>query len=395
MLKRYIFKDLDIGILNLNNVIQEVSRKNMTGFLRVVYWTRDEYLLFHEGEPFQGVIFHTDGQRTNFESDKFSLKDEEGSATLVETTLDDLVSIQEFRISPDTEGAFFIFPYGLQVQEPVSLNFVDFDKEMLLAKRSHLDGYMAIYSPSELFGIVVFESGNPVTVLSANGSLGQSAINYINANIIPARSYLSVYNLEPEIVSFMCSMWGDNVREVKLNSDNYANVKDYIASKNMDAVVLLESGGICRYDLFFRGHLVDTMVKDKGIFIYDEDEKHRLAVKVENLPDKRMKVFEVRILQELNPVNVMIETKQDIHQETQDKVPVEKVSAIRSAFIQDIGPIGRLIWDRLLNEYGLRETDININQLKLIIEKLRAEFPEEEARKDFIRRVKEILPDIT
>ncbi len=395
MLKRYVFKDLEVGVLNFNNILDEVRRKNLTGFLRVIYWTRDEYLLFHEGEPYQGVAFHSGRQRINLEPDKFRFRDEEGSATLAEATLDDLVSIQELRTEPDTDGAFLMFPYGLQVQEPVSLSFVDFKKEMLLAKRSHLNGYMAIYSPNEIFGVVVFEAGNPVMVLGANGSLGQSAVNYINANIIPAKSYLSVYNLEPEIVNFMCSMWGDNVREIKLNSDNYADVKEYIAGKNMDVVVLLESGGIYRYDLFFKGQLVETIVKDRGIFIYDEEEKVHLSEKVENLPDKKIEVFEVKILKERSPVDVVIEIGQARVEELQEAVPAEKVDAIKTAFIRDIGPIGKLIWEKLINEYGLKETDMNINQLRLVVEKLRAEFPEEEARKDFIRKVRDILPDAT
>ncbi|NPA42194.1 MAG: hypothetical protein GXO18_07980 [Aquificae bacterium] len=393
MLKRYLFKDLDTKVMSFSKVIDEIRRKNLTGFLRVVYWTRDEYLLIREGEPYKVVIFNTDGTRQSAEPDTFKLGDEDGTASLAETTVDDLVAIAEYRHNPKMDGSIIFFPHGTPIQEPISVSFLDVNREFLLAQRSHLDGYMALYSEEEIFGLVVFQGGLPVAVFAGDGSYGQPAISYINAHLIPAKSFMSMYALEPELLSFMYSMHDDNIIELDLQIKNYSEAREYISKGRRSAIVVIESEGISRYDLFFRGQLIESLVKDKGVFLQGED-KERLSVKVENLPDRTIKLYEVSLIEKPNTIDVVIEVTSEEVVDTSPEVPLEKVTAVKSEFIRDIGPIGKLIWEKTLEEYGFKESSMNLNQLKIVVERLRKEFPEEDMSKEFMRKIEDILPDI-
>jgi len=394
MIKRVLFKDLDVNVMNIGKVYEEVRRKEVTGFLKLVYWSKDDYLLFHRGAPYKVVTFNSDGSRNISEADKFSVDRREGTATLVETTIDDLVGIIEDRSDVIHDGSLVFFPYGLPVQEPVSISFLDINKEFMLAQRSHLDGYVALYSDEQLFGTIVFHSGFPVAVFGGDGSFGDRAVTYINANLIPAKSFMSMYTLEPELLSFVYSMHSDNVREVEKDFSTYEEAEAVIKEERKNAIVITRGEGIHRYDMFFMGQHIDRLVKEKGVFLSEEMGKDRLATKVENLPSRTITVYDVSIIEKPRPIEVVIEGVEEEVVASDNEVPLDKVLDIKSAYIKEMGPVGKLLWDKTLNELGFKESSMTTNHVRIVVEKLRKEIPEESATKEFLRQVENILPDI-
>ncbi len=394
MIKRVLFKDLDVNVMNISKVYDEVRRKEVTGFLRIVYWSKDDYLLFNRGTPYKVVTFKADGSRSVSDAEKFVVEKKEGTATLVETTIDDLVGIVEDRHSLLHDGSLIFFPYGLPIQEPVSISFLDINKEFLLAQRSHLNGYVALYTEENLFGIVVFQAGFPVAVFGGDGSFGDSAITYINANLIPAKSFMSMYTLEPEILSFVYSMHSDNVREMDGEFKTYEEAEELVVEEKKNAIVVTDGEGIHRYDMFFRGQHVDRLVKEKGVFVNAGEEKEKLATKVENLPDRTITIYDISLIEKPKPLEVIIEGVEEEVVVSDNEVPLDKVMEIKSAFIKEMGPLGKLIWEKTLSELGFKESSMSTNHLKIVVEKLRREIPEEEATREFLRQVEDILPDI-
>ncbi len=394
MIKRVLFKDLDVNVMNISKVYDEVRRKEVTGFLRIVYWSKDDYLLFNRGTPYKVVTFKADGSRSVSDAEKFVVEKKEGTATLVETTIDDLVGIVEDRHSLLHDGSLIFFPYGLPIQEPVSISFLDINKEFLLAQRSHLDGYVALYTEENLFGIVVFQAGFPVAVFGGDGSFGDSAITYINANLIPAKSFMSMYTLEPETLSFVYSMHSDNVREMDGEFKTYEEAEKLVVEEKKNAIVVTDGEGIHRYDMFFRGQHVDRLIKEKGVFVNAGEEKEKLATKVENLPDRTITIYDISLIEKPKPLEVIIEGVEEEVVVSDNEVPLDKVMEIKSAFIKEMGPLGKLIWEKTLNELGFKESSMSTNHLKIVVEKLRREIPEEEATREFLRQVEDILPDI-
>lgn len=395
MIKKHIFKGLDVNVLNLKNVLEEVRRKELTGFLRITYWARDDFLLFLNGEPFKVVSLHSDGRRTALDPDSFKVENREGTATLVETTLDDIVAFQEYRYDPGKDGSLIFFPYGDPVQEPVSVSFIDLNKEFLLAQRSHLDGYMAIYTENRILGIVIFQQGVSVAVFGGDASYGSQGVEFINSNLIPTKSYMSMYTLEQEILSFLYSMHTDNVRKSETTFLNYNEAKAHVERNRRDALVLLEGGGIYRYDLFFRGQKLGTVVKEKGFFVQEEEEKNKLSLKVENMPDTRVEVFDISLIEKPQKIEIVIEGVSEEEETVEGELPLDKIGEVKSAFIKELGPVGKLLWEKTIDEFGFKESAMGIKQMKVLVNRLVKEIPEEEAKRAFLGKVRGIFPDIT
>jgi hypothetical protein len=393
MLRRVAFKDLDINVLNLQNVLEDVRRRGVTGYLRVVYWDSEEYLVFVEGSPRRAVSISVDGRRLVEEPGSFTVKGKEGTATLVETTLDDLVGFFEYRHTPEKDGSLIFFPYGTLAQEPVSLNYLDVNKEISLAQRSHLTGYIALYTEEELIGMVVFSGGQPVAVFGGNGSFGEEAVAYINVNLVPSRSYMSMYVVEPEVLSFMVSMQRRNVHPVDSVFMTYQEAEQQVVGSKKDALILVESGGVFRYDLFFRGQRVERILKEKGFLVEGEEHRNRLSVKVENMPERRIRLYEITLEERMEPVGISLEVAA-APEVVQEEVSPELVDTVRSEFVKKMGPVGKLLWNRILNEMGLREDSLTRAQLKTLIPKLRDEIPEEDARREFLEKIREVSPDM-
>ncbi len=393
MLRRTVFRGLDVNVLNLDNILREVSRRELTGYLRVVYWDKDDFLLFSGGLPFRAVTIRSDGRRLFHEVQAFRIEQRDGSATLVETSLDELVAFQEYRHSPDRDGALIFFPYGTVVQEPVSVSFLDLNRQFLLAQRSHLNGYMALYTEESLIGMVIFQGGIPVAVVGADGSFGESAVEYINSNLIPTESRMSMYAVEAELVPFLCSLRVANLSRVDSIFMTYQEAQEHVSSDRMSALILTESEGIYRYDFFFKGQHVERLLKDKG-FLVAEEERERVSLKVENLPERKIHLYRVEMVEKLSPMEVVFEGTSAAAPATDNYIPSEVVEQVKAIFVEEMGPLGRLIWERTLEVMGFREATLNGKQMKLLTERLKREIPEEEVARRFARKIKDTLPDI-
>ena len=268
MIGEKLLKSLDVGVVNLESVLKEVSKRKITAFLRVTYWDREDFLLFLKGEPLRYVSISNDEKRELKPPGEFRLSEKEGTVSLVECTLDDIVGFLSCHVEPERSGSLILFPWGEPVQEPTSLNFIDIEKELLLARRSHLSGYMALYTRDKLLGIVVFYEGEPVAVFGGNGTYGKEGIAFINENLVPAKSYMSMYALEHEVMPFLYSL--NKARILSSHVGRYEEAKERAKDIGSGSLILAEGGGMRRYDFFFRGANVMSFLKDNGFFITDE-----------------------------------------------------------------------------------------------------------------------------
>jgi len=392
MQKKVLFKDIDINVLNLANVLDEVRKKEITGFLRVVYWDSDEYLLFFNGIPKRSVTINADGRRLVLSPENFKVKEKEGSASLIETTLDDLIAFQENRSDPEKDGPLVFFPLGTMTQEPVSLGFLDVNKEFALAERSHLDGYVAFYTDSKLLGTVIFAGGKPVNIQGGNGSSGSSAVSYLNSALNPSTTYMSMYSTEHELLSFLYSMSPERVKKDPRVFENFQTAQSTVQKEKLNAIVVTESEGIVRYDLFFRGQRIENFVREKGFFITDEDLKERLSIKAENLPESKVNLYTVNFVEKPEPVEVKL-TAAETEEETPE-VASDIVAVVKADFIRLVGPVGRLLWEKIIKDEGLKEASMTKGQFRNLIDKLVREIPEESGRKEFLEKIKQDAPDI-
>ena len=314
---------------------------------------------------------------------------------MVETSLDDLVSFQTLKRYPQRDGACIFFPYGSMIQEPVLMSYLDVNKEMIMAQKSHLDGYIAIYTRESLLGIVVFSQGSPVAVFGGNGTVGKEAIEYINNFATPSKSYISVYSVDTELMPFVYSLKPSNVKRLDVHFTLYKEAQERIEGSRISGIVMLEGGGIYRYDLFFRGHHVARLVKDKGFLVTGEEDKNRLSVKIENMPESSITLYELNVTTSPSPIEIGFATQAEKAQEAGGvSIDSEAVGKIKDIFVKELGPVGKVLWGRILEELALNESGMNSMQVKVLLERLQEEMPEDSAKEEFLSRVKEALGDI-
>ncbi|MDQ7082170.1 MAG: hypothetical protein Q9N34_03655 [Aquificota bacterium] len=167
---------------------------------------------------------------------------------------------------------------------------------------------------------------------------------------------MSMYTLEPEVLSFFYSLRSDNLRRAEESFKTYREVQETVSKDKRDAIVVIEGEGIHRYDLFFRGHLVDSLVKDRGIFVEDPQEKEKLSRKVENLPSRSIKLYDVSLIEKPQPLEVALHEPDVEGGEEIKTVPIDKgIGDQVERFIKDIGPVGKLLWRGGSASSALRE----------------------------------------
>jgi len=194
-----------------------------------------------------------------------------------------------------------------------------------------------------------------------------------------------MYALEHEVMPFLYSL--NKARILSSHVGRYEEAKERAKDIGSGSLILAEGGGMRRYDFFFRGANVMSFLKDNGFFITDEEELRELSAKVEGMPDVKVSVYEVPLVENPEPIEVVIEpTSPDT-----DKLLPETVRKIKSLFIKKIGPVGRLIWSKTLEELGIEEEAVGRKEVLSLIERLGREIPEEDAREDFLHRCKEIV----
>ena len=383
MLKTYLIKDTDIALIDLKKLLDDARLRKLTGFLHVSYWDRDDFLLLHQGKPVRSVAFHQDGRTVFGDPNGFGFVSQWGTVTLAETGLDDLVGLQEAGLYVLKERGINLFPCGTPVQSDIPMTYLDIDRVFLLAKKSHVDGYAAFYTPTGLIGTVVFQGGEPVGAVGPRGSKDTSGIKGIASSVIPPKSFVTLYTLESDLIPFFLSICRGGVRYLETEE----------VPEDFSGVVVTGARGTYRYDLFFRGAGVGTLFKERGVFIWDEGRKREISDKIDGLPGKERLVFEVDLNVELKPLEFSPDELK-AKEETQE-VPAESVDRIKALFVREMGPVGRIIWEKILEEFHLKEGSMTLRQLSLLVDRLKEEFPEEEAKREFIVKVREIVPNLS
>ncbi len=376
MIKRYIFKELDLKLLNLDKVLGEIRNKKFTGFLKIDYWDRSEILTFHEGNGLKLVKIFTDGKASLEEFKNFRIENSEGSSSLMEADIEDISSLHCFALNTSSLHCLSIFPYGTPFHDTVPVEFVNIKNELRLIREAGLYGYMAFFTPYELLGFIVLQNGEPVEIIKEKN---------IKSLLHIKDAYISIYSLEPELVQFLYSM--KNAKLINEKFKDFKEVKEYVESEKMDAIVHTVAGNIHRYDFFFRGLKVSEIVRYSGILISEDEEREALSSKVENIPEKNIHLYSINIITDVKRVNV----EELFTEKGEREISPENLNEIKIEFIKYLGPVGKILWDKILKEMGIDEGVLYESDIRRLVDRLEREIPEEDLKKEFKERVKEKL----
>jgi hypothetical protein len=71
-------------------------------------------------------------------------------------------------------------------------------------------------------------------------------------------------------------------------------------------------------------------------------------------------------------------------------VPEDTVRRLKEFFIEEIGPIGSLLWNRILKSNGLDEAKLSEDDFEKLVNILRDEIPDEKHKDKFIEKVRRL-----
>ena len=385
MPKRAVFKGLDIQTLNLRSLLEDLRIKKFTGFLKVSYWNRDEFLLLFEGRPLRGIALSEEGKFVKFPPQDFALKDQRGSASLFEASLFEIVLLENPFWDPLKHGPLVFLPFGDTVQEDIFLGYVDLEKELLMIERSHLYGYVALYTTEEIVGMILFENGKCVGIFAGDGNSGQGAKTYISTHFLPAKTYLTAVSLEPEIVNLFHLSRRENLGFVEGHQEG----PSYFRETQKSGLVVSNASSLTEIDVFYKGSEAFSVVKEAGVILGGE-RAQEVREKIKDLPGVESRSYEFISLEPPSYTDF----KLDLLSQTAGPIlSSDKIEEVKSLYVSEIGPVGKILWEKTLEGMGLKEGGLSAKTLKLIIERLADEIPEGEARREFMNRVRSIVPE--
>jgi hypothetical protein len=170
-------------------------------------------------------------------------------------------------------------------------------------------------------------------------------------------------------------------KEGTVNSEEELTLlKKEISGRKLSALLdLIFNGGKRLYEFFYRGvsflKLLHHMEK-----IETANPSITLGVK------NHFSLYSLEVKESLQPIHV------EFYEDTgYEYVKEEKVNAVKLYFIEEIGPIGSLLWNKILKDRGYREKSMREEDLKSLIDVLYKEIPDSMHANRFLEKVRRVV----
>ncbi len=387
MQRRAVYSELNLGAVNLNQLFVDVSSRKLSGYFKVSYWDEDHYILYTEGEAITGMSIERDGSRKNIDYKGYKPKEMSGTVSFFEVPLINVLLFRDQQRTPPTPYNFV--SYGREFLSCMRLSHIDLEKLMHHMKESHLNGYMVLSSNREFLFMVMLQKGTPVALYSDKG---YSTDGHKSFTVDRESSYIAAYATEPEVPLIFASM--ENMEKIIettfMSREEFLLVQKEVSTKKMNAFFdVLLYGGKRLYEFFYRGSLIF-----KTVHALDElmDEHTDILPGTKN----RSSLYSLRIKEFLNPMDISIEVASRIAPPLRANAAFEfieesKLVAVRAYFIEEIGPIGPLLWNKILKERGYEERHMTKNNLMELIDILYREIPDEKHAKRFLEKARRVI----
>ncbi|NPA42190.1 MAG: hypothetical protein GXO18_07960 [Aquificae bacterium] len=376
-MRQEIRDTINLEYADLDVVFEELKKEEFTGFIKVSIWKVNEYIAFYKGKPERVFISSENGFEEAHPSG-YTLP-RTGTAQIIETDLFNILNALKGSFNPERDCALCLAGYGYELETCLPANTFNTDRLIDRFERGLHSGYAMFHTHKDVFGIIIFYKGTPIGVFS-QGLKGEDALKYINNNY--ERSMVSLFTLKHDFAKLLSSMGGlKSMREGVIEGQpELLALSDDIKERKMTALLYLDGGRDNRYYSFFlKGNHVTTI--RESLLELREIAEGRI-----NFSGK-FYLYPLYVEEEPKSIKLDIDTHEDIT----EKVSEDKVSAIKEAFIDEIGPVGKVLWSKILKEFGWKDHSIPANRLKDLINTLAKEIPFEEHRTGFISKVRRLV----
>ncbi len=349
MWKKKLQADLLGSVVNFKSVLKDLRKQRLSGFVKAEGWDFADYIIFFEGSPLRAIR-------------KKHLRNENLNLTTYSPPEDTKLSIYETHplltahilkeFSFPKYQTLILSGYGEEVFFS-RLDMIDFVKLCDFLRKSGFTGYITLYTPSKILGNLFYVGGEPKAINS--GKLwNEEALNYIFK--YSGVKFLSAYHIPPEELYVLLSL-----------------KHGYKEGENSTGLIISESGSI---QIVHDNLIINTLrILPEGIA--QEDTKEI----------KEGVFYALDYTDNFPSINVALDNLQLEEEFVKENV----LDRVKEVFIDCIGPVGSILFDRMLSEYTDERNRISKSNLQDFITRLKEEIPEEYLQEEFYDKVKEVI----
>ncbi len=369
MQKIELYKDIKLSLVNFDEITKELKGRYFTGYFKLSYWDRIDYLFFSSGSLLRGVSVKADGELLEI---GFPYTPE-GDALLsvYQCQLMDVLSLMYMYDMP--VGPYAFISVGRVVMRSIKLAHLDRDSLLSNLSEEKSNGLLVIHDSMRIKNMVVFERGLPVAVCSANSCVTTGRVS------VPANreDYVSFVEVSPEYVPFVASCLKGRHLEVHSfeGLEEFRKGVSSILPVGLSAIVSIvwKSGKVYR-ELYHFGSLVDY-------FSVSEEGFQKERIQEDTYLKAYIQSFELEKVTGID-VDFSLESAKDKYVDT------SVVNYIRERFVDEIGPVGPLIWRKIMKENDMNENMLTLDKLRRLVKLLADEIPDESSLGVFLNKIR-------
>jgi hypothetical protein len=377
-----LYKDLNLESVNLEEIFREIQNKSESGYLKITYWDQEDYIFYAGGKPIGGATYDRQGRKIVLDYLSYRMKNNNGTLSFFRLPTLEVLVFKYKELKFPTPYNFV--SYGNEFLAPVKTTMVDPNRVLQQAKRSHLDGYIVIGDDENYKCMLFLQGGNSIAFYDGRQFIKKGDVRF---SVKRETDYVGVYSTEAEVsllLSCMDTLKLDVENNFRSKEELEAIEKSITSRKSTCLLDATLSNGDRLYQFFYGGASIVKILHSR--------EELALASRIDIKPgtENRLKVFSIDVPSETGSVNVEFVYEDVDRKVYTPSVPEEMVRKLKEFFIEEIGPIGSLLWNRILKSNGLDEAKLRKDDFEKLVNILRDEIPDEKHRGKFIEKVRRL-----
>jgi len=377
-----LYKDLNLESVNLEEIFREIQNKSESGYLKITYWDQEDYIFYAGGKPIGGATYDRQGKKMALDYLSYRIRNYNGTLSFFKVPTLEVLVFKYKELKFPTPYNFV--SYRNEFLAPLKTTMVDPNRVLQQAKRSHLNGYMVVCDDENYKCMLFLQGGNSIAFYDGRQFIKKGDVRF---SVKRETDYVGVYSTEPEVSLLLSCM-----DTLKLGVENNFRSKEELEAieksiTSRKTTCLLDatlSNGDRLYQFFYGGASIVKILHGR------EELALASRIDIKSGTENRLRVFSIDFPSETGSVNVEF-----VYEDTNTKVYTlsvseYKVGKLKEFFIEEIGPIGSLLWNRILKSNGLDEAKLSKDDFERLVNILRDEIPDEKHKDKFIEKVRRL-----
>jgi hypothetical protein len=377
-----LYKDLNLESVNLEEIFREIRDKSESGYLKITYWDQEDYIFYAGGKPIGGVSYDRQGRKMTLDYLNYRIRNYNGTLSFYKLPTLEVLVFKYKELKFPTPYNFV--SYGNEFLAPVKTTMVYPNRVLRQAKRFHLDGYIVIGDDKNYKCMLFLQGGTTIAFYDGKQFIKEGDVRF---SVKQETDYVGVYSTEAEVSLLLSCM-----DTLKLSVENNFRSKEELEAieksiTSRKSTCLLDvtlSNGDRLYQFFYDGVSIVKILHGR------EEMVSASRIDIKPGTENRLRVFSIYVPLETGSVNVEF-VYEDVDRKVYTPfVPEETVRRLKEFFIEEIGPIGSFLWDRILKSNGLDEAKLSKDDFERLVNILTHEIPYEKRRDKFIEKVRRL-----